>query len=96
MKIIINLIILYIILVRLLDNEFNPEVELYLKLFKSRKITDYQLLRLEEIIKYNKGGVQSANNAIKLLSILTEDKSKEYIMKYFIKDENIIKKLKYK
>ena len=83
-------------LVRLLDNEFNPEVELYLKLFKSRKITDYQLLRLEEIIKYNKGGVQSANNAIKLLSILTEDKSKEYIMKYFIKDENIIKKLKYK
>ena len=41
-------------LVRLLDNEFNPEVELYLKLFKSRKITDYQLLRLEEIIKYNK------------------------------------------
>ena len=83
-------------LVRLLDNEFNPEVELYLKLFKSRKITDYQLLRLEEIIKYNKGGVQSANNVIKLLSILTEDKSKEYIMKYFIKDENIIKKLKYK
>ena len=83
-------------LVRLLDNEFNPEVELYLKLFKSRKITDYQLLRLEEIIKYNKGGVQSANNAIKLLSILTEDKSKEYIIKYFIKDENIIKKLKYK
>jgi hypothetical protein len=83
-------------LVKLLDNEFNPEVELYLKLFKSRKITDYQFLRLEEIIKYNKGGVQSANNAIKLLSILTEDKSKEYIMKYFIKDENIIKKLKYK
>ena len=83
-------------LVRLLDNEFNPEVEIYLKLFKSRKVTDYLLMRLEEIIKYNKGGVQSANNALKILSILTEDKSKEYITKYFIKDENILKKLKYK
>ena len=83
-------------LVKLLDNEFNPEVELYLKLFKTRKITDYQLMRLEDIIKYNKGGVQSANNALKLLSILTEDKNKDYITKYFIKDENIINKLKYK
>ena len=83
-------------LVKLLDNEFNPEVELYLKLFKTRKITDYQLMRLEDIIKYNKGGVQSANNAIKLLSILTEDKTKEYITKQFIKDANIINKLKYK
>ena len=83
-------------LVKLLDNEFNPEVEFYLKLFKTRKITDYQLMRLEDIIKYNKGGVQSANNAIKLLSILTEDKTNEYITKYFIKDANIINKLKYK
>ena len=83
-------------LVKLLDNEFNPEVELYLKLFKTRKMTDYQLMRLEDIIKYNKGGVQSTNNALKLLSILTEDKTKDYITKYFIKDENIINKLKYK
>ena len=83
-------------LVKLLDNEFNPEVELYLKLFKTRKMTDYQLMRLEDIIKYNKGGVQSTNNALKLLSILTEDKNKDYITKYFIKDENIINKLKYK
>ena len=84
------------ILVKLLDNEFNPEVELYLKLFKSRKITDYQLMRLEDIIKYNKGGIQSINNAIKLLSILAEDKNQEYIKKYLVKDENIIKKLKNK
>ena len=83
-------------LVRLLDNEFNPEVEIYLKLFKSRKVTDYLLMRLEEIIKYNKGGVQSANNALKILSILTEDKPKEYVTKYFVKDENILKKLKFK
>ena len=83
-------------LVKLLDNEFNPEVELYQKLFKTRKITDYQLMRLEDIIKYNKGGIKSANNAIKLLSILTEDKTKDYITKFLIKDENIMKRLKYK
>ena len=77
-------------LVKLLDNEFNPEVELYLKLFKTRKITDYQLIRLEDIIKYNKGGIQSTNNAIKLLSILTEDKTKDYIKKYFIISSNLI------
>ena len=80
-------------LVKLLDNEFNPEVELYLKIFKTRKITDYNLMRLEDIIKYNKGGVQSTNNALKLLSILIEDKNKEYITKFLVKDENILKKL---
>ena len=66
-------------LVKLLDNEFNPEVELYLKLFKTRKTSDYQIMKLEEIIINKKGGFQSTNNALKLLSILAEDKSKEYI-----------------
>ena len=80
-------------LVKLLDNEFNPEVELYLKLFKTRKATDYQLMKLEEIIINKKGGFQSTNNALKLLSILAEDKSKEYIEKFLVKDETIINKL---
>ena len=81
------------LLVKLLDNEFNPEVELYLKLFRMRKSSDFQIMRLEDIIKYNKGGVQSTNNAIKLLSILVEEKGKDYIKKYLVKDENILKKL---
>ena len=81
------------LLVKLLDNEFNPEVELYLKLFRTRKSIDFQLMKLEEIIKYNKGGVQSTNNAIKILSILVEEKGKDYIKKFLIKDENILKKL---
>ena len=80
-------------LVKLLDNEFNPEVELYLKLFKTRKTSDYQIMKLEEIIINKKGGFQSTNNALKLLSILAEDKSKEYISKFLVKDENIINKL---
>ena len=80
-------------LVKLLDNEFNPEVELYLKLFKTRKTSDYQIMKLEEIIINKKGGFQSTNNALKLLSILAEDKSKEYISKFLVKDETIINKL---
>ncbi len=58
-----------------------------------RKSSDFQIMRLEDIIKYNKGGVQSTNNAIKLLSILVEEKGKDYIKKYLVKDENILKKL---
>ena len=83
-------------LAKLLDNEFNPEVELYLKIFKSRRLYDFQLMKLEDIIKYNKGGVQSTNNAIKILSIISEDKSIEYMKKYLVKDDNILKKLQYK
>ena len=79
-------------LVKLLDNEFNPEVELYLKLFKTRKTSDFQIMKLEDIIINKKGGFQSTNNAMKLLSILAEDKSKEYI-ENLVKDENIINKL---
>ena len=50
-------------------------------------------MKLEEIIINKKGGFQSTNNALKLLSILAEDKSKEYISKFLVKDENIINKL---
>jgi hypothetical protein len=49
-------------------------------------------MKLEDIIINKKGGFQSTNNAMKLLSILAEDKSKEYI-ETFVKDENIINKL---
>ena len=83
-------------LVKLLDNEFNPEVELYLKLFKSRRVDEFRLMKLEDIIKFNKGGVQSTNNAFKILSIIAEDKCKEYMEKYLVKDENILNKLQYK
>ena len=48
-------------------------------------------MKLEDIIKYNIGGL--TNNALKLLSILIEDKNKEYITKFLVKDENILKKL---
>ena len=81
------------LLTKLLDNEFNPEIETYLKIFKTRRIKDYQSMRLEEIIKSNRGGPKAAKNAFKLLSILMEDKNKDLIKKTLIKDENILKQL---
>ena len=81
------------LLSKLLDNEFNPEVELYLKIFKTRRMKDYQCMRLEEIIKNNMGGPKATKNAFKLLSILMEDKNKELIKKMLIKDEIIFKQL---
>ena len=81
------------LLVKLLNNEFNPDVDIYLRIFKTRKISDYQSMRLEEIMKKNIGGVKSTKNALKLLTILMEEKNKEVIKKTLIKDENILKQL---
>ena len=81
------------LLAKLLDNGFNPEIEIYLRIFKTRKISDYQSMRLEEIIKKNKGGIKVTNNALKILSILMEDKNKEIIKKVLIKDEEILNQL---
>ena len=81
------------LLAKLLDNEFNPEIESYLKIFKTRRIKDYQSMRLEEIIKNNRVGPKANKNAFKLLSILMEDKNKDLIKKTLIKDENILKQL---
>ena len=81
------------LLVKLLDNEFNPEVEKYLKIFKTRKIRDYQTMKLNDIIKYNKGGVKATKNALKLLSILLKSNNKEIIKNSLIKDEVVHKQL---
>ena len=50
-------------------------------------------MKLDEIIKYNKGGVKASKNALKLLSILTRGKNKEIIKKSLVKDETILKQL---
>ena len=76
-----------------MDNEFNPEIDSYLRVFKTRKISDYKSMRLDEIIKNNKGGAKATKNALKLLSILIEEKNKELIIQALIKDINIVKQL---
>ena len=82
------------LLVKLLDIEFNPEYDIYLRLFKNRRISDYQTMKLEEIIKNNKGGVKARTNSFKLLSILMGGSTnKKIIEKSLIKDQTIIDQL---
>jgi len=81
------------LLVKLLDNEFNPEVEQYLSIFKTRRIIDYQSMKLDEIIKNKKGGVKAKKYALKLLSILVKNKNKDMIQKSLIKDENVMEQV---
>ena len=80
-------------LVKLLDNEFNPEVEKYREIFNSRRMRDYQNMRLEEIIIGNKGGVKATQNALKLLSIILEEHNKDMIKNILIKNENVFKQI---
>ena len=81
------------LLVKLLDNEFNPEVEQYLSIFKTRRIIDYQSMKLDEIIKNKKGGVKAKKYALKLLSILVKDRNKDMIKKALIKDESVLEQV---
>ena len=81
------------LLVKLLDNGFNPDVEIYIKIFKTRRISDYQKMRLEEIIKSNKGGSKTSQNALKILSIIIDEKNKEMIKNMLIKDKSVFKQL---
>ena len=81
------------LLIKLLDNEFNPEVEQYLNIFKTRRIIGYQSMKLDQIIKNKKGGIKAKKYALKLLSILIKDKNKEMIKKTLIKDENVLEQV---
>ena len=82
------------LLVKLLNNEYNPEIEIYLDIFNSRKISEYQLMKLEDIIKTNEGGEKMAKNAIKILNIIFKDKSNEKFRSILVKDKNVLQRLK--
>ena len=47
---------------KLIDTEYNPDSEIYIKIFKSLEIKDYKLLNLNKIIKNNIGGNKNNSN----------------------------------
>ena len=79
------------LLVKLLDVQYNQQADIYIRVFKERKWTEYQTLNLENIIKNKIGGDKSVQNALKLLCILFSDKSKEQYKQFLLKDEQVIK-----
>ena len=83
------------LLVKLLNNQFNPYAQIYIDIFKERKISDYQSLKLEEIIRGNIGGAKSAINAMKLLYILfRDDQRMNQYKRIIIKSDAVFKKYK--
>ena len=79
------------LLVKLLDIQYNQQADIYIKVFKERKLADYQSLNLENIIKNKIGGDKTVQNALKLLCILFSDKSKEDYKPFLLKDDQVIK-----
>ena len=82
------------LLAKLLSNEYNPEIDIYLDIFNARKMREYQLMRLEEIIKTNVGGEKMTKNAVKILVIIFKNKNKEKFQNFLVKDKNVLQKLK--
>ena len=83
------------LLVKLLSYEYNPAAEYYDDIFKGRRITDIENIKLEEIIKSNVGGAKSTYNAMKILLILFRDNPRyELFRTMIIKDNTVFKKFK--
>lgn len=81
------------LLVKLIDNEYNPEIELYLEVFRNRDIKEYESMKLEEIIKNNIGGETMTKNALKVLHVLFNDNNLDDLKAILIKDKFVIKRL---
>ena len=79
------------LLVKLLDIQYNQQADIYVRVFKERKLADYQKLNLEGIIKNKIGGDKTVQNALKLLCILFSDKNKEQYKQFLLKDILVIR-----
>jgi len=77
------------LLEKLLNDQYNPDYEKYLNIFKNLKLYEYNLMKLNDIIKNNVGGNKTNIKAIKILSIIFSDKKFEKYQKEIIKDESV-------
>ena len=83
------------LLVKLLSIEYNPYADIYIDIFKARRILDYKDLNLEEIINGNYGGAKSTINAMKLLYLLfKEDQRLRQYERILLKNDTVFKKYK--
>ena len=79
------------LLERLLNDEFNPDCEKYLNIFKNLKIYEFNYMKLNDIIKNNIGGNKINIKAIKILSIILSNKKNEKYQNEIITDNNVYK-----
>ena len=77
------------LLEKLLNDEYNPDYEKYISIFKNLKLYQYNYMKLNDIIKNNIGGNKTNLKALKILTIIFSDKKWEKYQKEIIKDENV-------
>ena len=77
------------LLEKLLNDQYNPDYDKYLNIFKNLKIYEFNYMKLNDIIKNNIGGNKTNIKAIKILSIIFSDKKFEKYQKEIIKDESV-------
>ena len=77
------------LLEKLLNDQYNPDYDKYLNIFKNLKIYEFNYMKLNDIIKNNVGGNKTSIKAIKILSIIFSDKKFEKYQKEIIKDESV-------
>jgi len=77
------------LLEKLLNDEYNPDYEKYISIFKNLKFYQYNYMKLNDIIKNNIGGNKTNLKALKILTIIFSDKKWEKYLKEIITDENV-------
>lgn len=77
------------LLEKLLNDEYNPDYEKYISIFKNLKLYQYNYMKLNDIIKNNIGGNKTNLKALKILTIIFSDKKWEKYLKEIITDENV-------
>ena len=77
------------LLEKLLNDEYNPDYENFISIFKNLKLYQYNYMKLNDIIKNNIGGNKTNLKALKILTIIFNDKKWEKYKKEIITDENV-------
>ena len=75
------------LLEKLLNDQYNPDYEKFINIFKNLKLYQFNYMKLNDIIKNNIGGNKTNEKAMKILTIIFGDKKWEKYKKEIITDE---------
>ena len=75
------------LLENLLNDQYNPDYEKFINIFKNLKLYQFNYMKLNDIIKNNIGGNKTNEKAMKILTIIFSDKKWEKYKKEIITDE---------
>ena len=77
------------LLEKLLNDQYNPDYEKFINIFKNLKLYQFNYMKLNDIIKNNIGGNKTNEKAMKILTIIFSDKKIAKYQDEIIKDKNV-------